>query len=88
MSAKTVALSLSVMGAHRHIQYFLALDTLGEITSQQNSNLDGPQAYNTRRRRWHEWDGIQLIIASLKILSDLSFDMSIVGQVVLWRDNL
>jgi hypothetical protein len=45
MSAKAVA-SLSLMGAHQHNQYFLDLNTSGEISGRQNSDLDGPQVCN------------------------------------------
>jgi hypothetical protein len=45
MSVETVA-SLSLLGAHHHSHYMPGLDTSGEISSQQTSDLEGPQDCN------------------------------------------
>jgi len=45
MSAKTVA-SLSLLGVHHHREYMLDLDTSGEVSSQETSDLDGPSDCN------------------------------------------
>jgi hypothetical protein len=47
-----------------------------------------PSRSSTRRRWQHERDGIKLNLAELKIAMDLNFDISIVGQAILFcRDN-